>query len=61
MNPRYRCPYCSTEWDSGGRLLNHMFGPHRQLLKERLGVLGGLSRPDKPFRDLEDAEKEIAP
>lgn len=38
MTSRYRCPWCPKIGDTPDRFLNHLFGWHMGLLRERLAM-----------------------
>ncbi len=39
MTPRYRCPWCDYFLEGADRFLNHLFGFHVALIKERLAAM----------------------
>ncbi len=49
---RYSCPWCKTVSDGAGQFINHMFGYHRELIRERLAMTGyyGTHNPRDPPR-----------
>ncbi len=56
MTSRYRCPWCDFLGEGPDRFLSHLFGYHRDLIRERLAMTGSLSTrkpPDPPRNALE--------
>ncbi len=47
MTARYRCPWCGTAFPTRDRALNHMFGFHATLIRERLAM----TRDPRPHKD----------
>ncbi len=38
MTPRYRCPWCKQQPQGADSFLNHLFGYHQDLIRERLAM-----------------------
>ncbi len=45
MTPHYRCPWCAATRVRVGEFLNHLFGYHQDIIRERLAMTRSPNTP----------------